>query len=238
MSNAVARERAPPHGQRVGTAVDQRVEKMHALYQGGSSLRAVGAEFGISAERVRQLFRDNGLGTRTHKEGHALLKAEHEQRKIEEAEKSDKTSRQPSAWIGKRYTDEELLDVLRKTSEALGGVLTTHAYNEYAEGRTFPDGRPWPSHQTHFHRFGSWRQSLLAAGLAANPSSAIAGQRIFDRGQCIDAVRHAERELGHRPSLKQYEALARESNGGLPSAATVRHRCGSWSAALRLAFAS
>lgn len=154
------------------------------------------------------------------------------------AQKNDKTSRHPSDWVGKRYTDEELLDVLRKTSEALGGILTTHAYNEYAEGRAFSDGRPWPSHQTHFHRFGSWRQSLLAAGLAANPSSAIAGQRIFDRGQCIDAVRHAERELGHRPSLKQYEALARGSNGGLPSAATVRHRCGSWSAALRLASAS
>ena len=218
--------------------MDQRVEEMHTLYRAGSSLRAVGTEFGISAERVRQLFRDNGLRTRTRKEGQALRNIEHERQKLEEAEKNDETSRQPSDWIGKRYTDEELLEVLRETSEALGGVLTTHAYNEYAAGRTFSDGRPWPSHQTHFHRFGSWRHSLLSAGLAANPSSAISGQRIFDRGQCIDAVRHAGRELGHPPSLKQYEVLARKSNGGLPSAATVRNRCGSWSAAVRLAFAN
>jgi Homing endonuclease associated repeat len=147
-----------------------------------------------------------------------------------------KESRHPSSWIAKKYTDEELLQILRETSEALGGVLTTHAYDEYAEGRTFSDGRPWPSHQTHFHRFGSWRRSLLSAGLAANPSSAISGQRLFDRGQCIDAVRHVGRKLGGKPSLRQYETFARKSNGGLPSAATVRNRCGSWSDALRLAF--
>jgi Homing endonuclease associated repeat len=216
--------------------VDQRIEKMHALYRTGSSLRTVGAEFGISAERVRQLFRDNGLRTRSRKEQRALLKDKRERQKRAETGRDDKTPRPPSAWVEKKYTDEELLEVLRETSEALGGILTTHAYNHYAEGHTFPDGRPWPSHQTHFHRFGSWRQSLLSAGLAANPSSAISGQRIFDRSQCIDAVRHVGRELNGRPSLKQYEMLARKSNGGLPSAATVRNRCGSWSEALRLAF--
>jgi Homing endonuclease associated repeat len=215
--------------------MDQRVEEMHVLYRAGRSLRAVGAEFGISAERVRQLFRENDLGTRSPDEGKAMRKRQREKRKDNVAEK---TSRPPAAWISKKYTDEELLEVLRKTSEALGGVLTTLAYNEYAAGRSFPDGRPWPSHQTHFHRFGSWRQSLLSAGLAANPSSAISGQRIFDRGQCIDAIRHVGRELGHPPSLRQYETLARKSNGGLPSGATVRNRCGSWSAAVRLAFSS
>lgn len=216
--------------------MDQRVEEMHALYRAGSSLRAVGAEFGISAERVRQLFHDHGLGTRSRGARKALLKRDREKRKLDERGKGDENSRQPSAWIGKKYTDEELLQVLRETSEALGGVLTTHAYNEYAEGRTFSDGRSWPSHQTHFQRFGSWRQSLLSAGLAANPSSPISGQRIFHRGQCIDAVRHVGRELGGKPSLKQYETFARKSNGGLPSGATVRNRCGSWSDALRLAF--
>lgn len=232
MSISALSPEVPLRRRRAGTAMDHRVEEMHALYQAGGSLRAVGAEFGVSAERVRQLFRENGLGTRSRNEGKALLKRQREKRKDD---KVRKTSRQPSAWISKRYTDDELLAVLRETSEALGGVLTTHAYNEYAEGRTFIDGRPWPSHQTHFHRFGSWRKSLLSAGLAANPSSAISGQRIFDRGQCIDAVRHVSRELGHPPSLKQYETLARQSNGGLPSAATVRNRCGSWSAAVRLA---
>jgi hypothetical protein len=72
-------------------------------------------------------------------------------------------------------------------------------------------------------------------GSRPNPSSAIAGHRIFDKGQCIDALRHVQRELGNVPTLNQYEAIARESNGALPSGATIRNRCRSWGEALRLA---
>ncbi|HWN72683.1 MAG TPA: hypothetical protein VNN15_02620 [Solirubrobacterales bacterium] len=146
-----------------------------------------------------------------------------------------KTRRPVSSWVEKKYSDDELLRILREANEALGGILTSDGYNDFARGRTFPDGRPWPTHQTHFHRFGSWRKALLAAGLAANPSSAIAGQRIFDQSHCLDAIRHAHRELGETPSISDYEAISKASNGALPSAATVRNRCGSWSQAVHLA---
>ena len=161
------------------------------------------------------------------------MKRDEGQRKV--GEKQRKSRRVPSEWVEKRYTDDELREILRETSEGLGGIITVKAYDDYAKGRTFSDGRPWPSHQTHFHRFDSWRKALLSAGLAANPSSAIAGHRIFDKGQCIDALRHVRRELGNVPTLNQYEAIARESNGALPSGATIRNRCGSWGEALRLA---
>jgi hypothetical protein len=151
--------------------------------------------------------------------------------------RADKRRRTPAKidWIEKKYSEGELIETLREASEAIGGVLTTSRYNDYARGRSFPDGRPWPTHQTHSHRFGSWRDSLLTAGLPANPSSAIAGQRIFDQAHCIDAIRHVHRQLGEVPSINDYERAARASQGGLPSAATVRNRCGSWSQAVDLA---
>jgi transposase len=135
----------------------------------------------------------------------------------------------------KRYADEELLECLKIASRQLGGVLTTSAYSEFVRGRTLNDGRPWPSHQSLQLRFGSWREALQKAGLRANPASAIAGQRIFGTGHCIDAVRHVAREVGHSPTAAEYEHAARASEGGLPSLATVRHRLGGWLDALRAA---
>ena len=135
----------------------------------------------------------------------------------------------------KRYSDEELLQCVRTASQRLGGVLTTAAYSEFGRGRTLDDERPWPSHQSLQLRFGSWREALQRAGLRANPPSAIAGQRIFEAGHCIDAVRHVAREVGHSPTAAEYDRAARASDGALPSLATVRHRLGGWLDALRAA---
>jgi hypothetical protein len=207
---------------------------MHAKYREGASLRKVGAEFGLTAERVRQLFVQNGLRTRTRAEASEQRRAAREAALLTKREESRKTRRPPSDWVKKKYSDEELLQLLREANEAIGGVLTTGAYNDFAKGRSFADGRPWPTQQTHFHRFGSWRKALRAAGLEANPSSAIAGQRLFDVNQCIDAVRHVRREIGAVPTVSEYEEIATKSRGALPSSATVRNRCGTWSEALRL----
>src|SRR5713101_6019004 len=86
-----------------------------------------------------------------------------------------------------KYTDDEVLECLRSANQALGGVLAAAAYTDFARGRTFTDGRPWPTHQTAHLRFGSWRRALREAGLPANPSSPIAGRRLFNEGHCIDA---------------------------------------------------
>lgn len=135
----------------------------------------------------------------------------------------------------KRYANEELLECLKVASRQLGGVLTTSSYSEFIGGRTLNDGRPWPSHQSLQLRFGSWRGALQQAGLRANPTSAISGQRIFGSGHCIDAVRHVGREVGHTPTAAEYDHVARASQGGLPSLATVRNRLGGWLNALRAA---
>ena len=134
-----------------------------------------------------------------------------------------------------RYSDEELVRCLREANIAIGGVLTTAAYTEFSRGRKFADGRPWPTHQTPFLRFGSWRAGLAAAGLASNPTSAIAGKRLFTKGHCVEAILEVEREIGQLPTASEYEQRAAHSNGVLPSLATVRHRLGTWSDALTIA---
>lgn len=214
--------------------VEPRVAEMYAKYGNGASLREVGQEFGLTGERVRQLFLENGLKTRSRLEVKARDRAAREAARKAEQEEKRRRRRAAAKWIEKKYSDEELLQVLREANDSIGGILTTVDYSDFAKDRTLPDGRPWPTHQTHFHRFGSWRQALHAAGLAANPSSAIAGQRIFDQSHCIDAIRHVHREIGVVPSLTEYETAARASNGALPSGATVRNRCGSWSKALQM----
>lgn len=145
------------------------------------------------------------------------------------------TRRRKLGSTQKRYTDQELLECIETASKRLGGVLTTNAYTEFIRGRSLSDGRPWPSHQCMHLRFGSWRAALHRAGLRANPASAIAGQRLFEAGHCIDAIRHVAREVGHSPTAAEYDLRARASDGGLPSLPTVRHRLGGWLNALRAA---
>jgi hypothetical protein len=135
----------------------------------------------------------------------------------------------------RKYSDSELIEFVRIASSQLGGVLSATGYTAFARGRQTADGKPWATHQTHFHRFGSWRKALQAAGLRANPPSAITGRRLFEPAHCIDAVRAVSRDLGKDPTAAEYDDCARESGGALPSLATVRNRCGTWSDALRLA---
>lgn len=211
-------------------SVDPRVPEMFTKYAAGASLVEVGNEYGISRERVRQLFREAGLSTRSRAETAAIRGKP----KPAAKPRRSRVGLHPE-WARKRYSDGDLIGCLQMAGETVGGVLSARSYDGFARGRVFADGRRWPTHQTAANRFGSWREALKAAGLRANPSSPIAGQRIFDRGHCIDAVRHVDRELGRTPSVQDYERFSKASGGALPSSATIRARCGSWVGALRLA---
>jgi hypothetical protein len=134
-----------------------------------------------------------------------------------------------------KYTEDDVLGCLREANAALGGVLTTAAYDNYARGRTLADGRLWPTHQTAFLRFGSWVAALERVGLPANASSPIAGRRLFTEGHCIDAILEVERAVGHLPTVVEYDRYASEMAGVLPSSPTIRNRFGSWRRALEVA---
>ena len=246
---------------RMSTGSEGRAAAAHAMYDGGATLEEVGRAFGVSRERVRQIFRDHGMPVRSVKDTHALQRARQSRqranritdrfRDLRDVDAVAHELQLPKTLVAevvygaftapkrrkptrarKKYSDEELIRFLQGASTALGGVLTAQGYTDYARAHETQDGRPWPTHQTHALRFGSWREAVKAAGLAANPSSPIAGQTIFEDGHCIDALRAAVRALGHPPTAQEYEEFARASNGALPSEATVRIRLGRWYKAL------
>ncbi|HEY7934756.1 MAG TPA: sigma factor-like helix-turn-helix DNA-binding protein [Solirubrobacteraceae bacterium] len=238
---------------------------MHRLYQQGSTLEEVGEEFGITRERVRQLFRQAGLDTRSTGETAALKHAADRLRAEEVVEvfKRTKTVTSVSAELEipkstvtkilyeelglseyreiawrpqkKRYADEELVDFLTQASAACSGPLSTEHYKAFARARHTRDGRPLPTDQTYVKRFGSWRGALLAAGLNANPPSAVAGKLRFDKQQCAQSISELQRTLGRAPTAEEYERHARDSQGSLPSLATIRNRFDTWNNALRCA---
>lgn len=237
--------------------------EMHALYIGGMTLEQCAKRYGITRERVRQVFKKAGLPKRTPEQNRALrrLDAPAAERAVQLYRRTgdiDAVARElgvrrdaareaihqalpqhsvfrPAHASKPRFTDEELLDLLREVSANVGGVISVSDYNTYAADRTTPDGRPWPTHQTAQKRFGSWRDALVRAGLAANPSSPIRGQRIFEAVHCIDAIRQLARDIGEVPTAREYEEFAAKSGGSVPSLSIVRLRCGSWHLACKAA---
>lgn len=248
--------------------MDRRAQSMYAAYLDGATLEEVGQQFGLTRERIRQIFVKAGLPTRSIRQAFGI-KRKAELKRAQEIVRLFKevgdelqvsttlgisvhtvrealSTHLPTARVYRKhnrtgshlkYSDDDLLVVLRLASIELGGVITTHSYSRLAQNRRLPNGLPWPTHQTHLKRFGSWRAALAKAGLASNPPSPIAGQLLFGVEHCIDALREAARFLARVPTVDAYEDFARGLKGAVPSSATIRNRCGSWSGALRLAFA-
>ena len=132
-----------------------------------------------------------------------------------------------------KYSDEELIEMLRQAAQASAGNLTAQGFTDYGRNRLLPDGRPWPTKQTPMNRFESWRNALRAAGLPSNPKAGP--DRQFSDAACIRAVEEVGRKLGRAPSVNEYDGIAQASAGRLPSVATVRKRLGGWTKALEKA---
>jgi len=173
----------------------QRTREMYALYANGATLEEVGVRFGLTRERVRQIFREAGISTRSTTETHTLRHDRMVHQRGEEicaafslSQDIDAVSLQlnvprvvvkeivkqhfplgsrfrPKKSRPSMYPTGELISFLQEAGAAASGKLTTGAYGKYAKGRRTDDGRPWPSFQTHAKRFGSWRDALLEAGL-------------------------------------------------------------------------
>ncbi len=206
------------------------VEEMYVLYRRGATLEQVGLQAGISAERVRQLFKGAGLKTRSRGQ---RVQRKHELSKVAVREilkaqiplNRYRTLRRKPA--PKRYEDHELLGFLRKAGAARRGPLSLVFYDRWAVGRYTSDGRRWPTHQTHCKRFGSWSKALNEAGMQANEQQAGCGMA-FDADKCLRAIRVVHQKLGRTPTANEYTRYARDSAGQLPSLTTIRNRHGSW----------
>ena len=235
---------------------------MYALYTTGATLEEVGATFGLTRERVRQIFGEAGLPTRSitetqslrrdrtvHQRSEEICAAFSESKDVEEvARRLDiprglvrevvashlppLERRRSPRATTPKYPTAGLIAFLQEVAAAVGRPPTVGEYDRYAEVRRIDDDRSWPSTHTYVKRFGSWRKALAQAGLPVGPRRASPSRRRFSDEDCIEALREVAWTIDRPPTITAYNDLARASQGRLPSAITITNRLGTWHGAL------
>jgi transposase len=240
----------------------QRTQRMRDFYASGATLQEVAERFGLSRERVRQIFGQADVPIRSIAETYALKRARlvndrsaeicaafEKTKDIDEVahrlkisrtvvkevilHRFSESERRRPRKVRPTYSNEELIAFLREADAQADKPLSIAAYSEYAAARRTPDGRSWPTHQTITKRLGgTWRAAAQAAGIAMSRPPRATMPQAFDEEQCAGALRIAARELAKVPTANEYDRFARASHGALPSVATVRNRLGTWYEAL------
>ena len=117
------------------------------------------------------------------------------------------------AGIRKRYSDEQILDELRASSERLKRSPTMREFAADPETTVHP--------QTVIEHFGSWNEAKRTAGLVP--------RRFARREELVGLLRDLGEELGRIPTAKDLD----ERRGSMPSKSLYWHTFGSLSSALR-----
>jgi hypothetical protein len=124
-----------------------------------------------------------------------------------------------------RYSAEELRELLREAAAVNPAPLTHDAYNAWSTGRHFADGRPYPTHQTAALRWKSWRGALLAAGLRVGARLGPVSTLTSD--QCVAAVVRCWEDLGHWPTVADYDGWSPQRSDA-PASASIRKLFDGW----------
>ena len=252
--------RAVPRAAASATADAQRLELLKRLYWDGVSMDEIGAELGVTKQRVDQLLTEHGVprlpvGERRYaavarRQGPQII--EHFLRTRDEAVVAAELGlplttvkrfvdaslpdaqllRRRRRDVKDRYSDTDLLSAVAEAARQLPSPLTSTAYGAWAQGRLWGE-RPWPGPQAVALRFGGWRRALVAADLPANPASGA--RRTFELQDAIEAVVTAWQEAGRFPSAQRYEQWSMGKDG-VPSLATARHLVESWDDLLLAAY--
>jgi hypothetical protein len=117
------------------------------------------------------------------------------------------------AGIRRRYTDEQILDELRASSERLGRSPTMREFAADPEAAVHP--------QTVIEHFGTWNAAKRAAGLTP--------RRFISREELLEQLRQLGDELGRTPSARDLDSNRRR----VASKSLIWHTFGSLSAALK-----
>lgn len=129
----------------------------------------------------------------------------------------------------KVWSDDQLLEVLRKAHAEIGDGMSATRYNKW---RLSADSGKYPTHTMISWRFNTWNEALRQAGLSVNQPN-----RTYSRAWSVDDVFTAvstymaeERAENRRPTFSGYEAYAKRRKGDIPSGAYIRCLTGlSWS---------
>lgn len=117
-----------------------------------------------------------------------------------------------SASTQKLYTDEELLDVLRK-------FVSEHGYRP----ATRDMGGELPSDHVYRTHFGSLQKALELVGLGDAPRKETVQEKKYTDENVFRRIREIEATLGHVPSTREASEM-----GGLPAQRTIHKRYGPW----------
>jgi hypothetical protein len=117
------------------------------------------------------------------------------------------------AGIRRRYTDEQILDQLRASSERLGRSPTMREFAADLEAEVHP--------QTVIEHFGTWNAAKRAAGLTP--------RRFISRDELLEQLRQLGDELGRTPTARDLDSNRRR----VASKSLIWHTFGSLSAALK-----
>ncbi len=113
----------------------------------------------------------------------------------------DTEQRGARAVARRRHTNEDLVEMIREyVREHHGRVPTVVDFNAWAIGH--PD---YPNAITLAQRFGSWNRALQHAGYVASDSRV---SRLPDIEAALAFLRTAIRELGHEPTVAEYNEWA------------------------------
>ncbi|MGI8675511.1 MAG: homing endonuclease associated repeat-containing protein [Nocardioidaceae bacterium] len=188
----------------------QRAEVMAERWRSGDTLAAIGDDFGLSRQRVQQILHHHGLAT-AEDAAQARRKArdrvDDRERMRTWLTKNPGASRSqlaaavhlPSARVGalleddmrrllvtnhtqaSRWSDDEVLDGLRRAAAESGQPLTGEAYRRWMAEHGGPtSGRIG-------QRWGTWRKACLAAGLDVGPVKRTYNRR-WSKGLMISLV--------------------------------------------------
>jgi hypothetical protein len=237
--------------------IPARTQQMYEAYERGATLEEVGATFGVTRERVRQLLKATDLPV-THRRTVRRARRIAEARAVSDElmlafrEGGDvaRTARElgvTAAGAGDVVRDlatpadraersKRLADRSRANVKFTLDDLKAAIRSVQSKVGTVPSSQQYsrhaaemglPSLATVAHRFGSWNNALRAAGLEPLRTRRTYSPR-WSAEACRRALAELASELGGLPTAQQYDLLASASDE-LPSLATVRNRLGRWS---------
>lgn len=204
-------------------------------FLGGMNQSEIGKAHGLSRERVRQILDKRGVDTQAvirhyaklrQQEVEAHLAAHREAAERQRLANLLKPTSRPAhvgAGFATKYTDEQMLDVLREESKKLGGKQ--------------PSSQTWtrlPAAPTYVIRFGSWQRACNLAGVGtAKPvyrKNRWADEQLA--GVVLEFLSDTDNAKGGGPNA--YDTW-RATRNGYPSAALIRQRFSGWVAARKAA---
>jgi len=235
----------------------EQVIEMHKRYENGATLRELGAEIGITYERVRQLFQKFDLPTGRADRGtvnryESMFSAWEHEDQILESYKRIGTVTGTSGELGiseadvstvldsfamrnsytrkgshHSYEQPQLEAALRTAAEQIGEPLTIPGYRKIAPELGLP------ADLTIIRSFGTWNAACASAGVKANPSQGKRSGSYIEQ-DCINSIRKCAEDLGKVPSYAAYNKWAKANEA--PSGQTIRVKMSGWSDALLRSF--